>query len=56
MSRSNVSNRAGIVHDADGNRWERASDSATADHLNDVVFNGAHAVAVGWNGTIVVSP
>lgn len=45
-----------IMYSADGDRWEPASEIATFDTLNDVAGGNGRFVAVGWNGTIVVSP
>ena len=44
------------MYSADGDRWEPASESATFDALLDVAWGDGRFVAVGWNGTIVVSP
>ena len=44
------------MYSADGDRWETASESATFDALRDVAWGNGRFVAVGWNGTIVVSP
>ena len=40
----------------DGDRWESASETATFDTLRDIAWGNGRFVAVGWNGTIVVSP
>ena len=45
-----------IMYSADGDRWEPASEIATFDTLRDVAWGNGRFVAVGWNGTIVVSP
>ena len=45
-----------IMYSAAGDRWEPASEIATVDALNDIAWGNGRFVAVGWNGTIVVSP
>ena len=45
-----------IMHSTDGDRWERARETATFDLLHDVAWGNGRFVAVGWNGTIVISP
>ena len=45
-----------IMYSRDGDHWEQASEIATYDLLRDVTWGAGHFVAVGWNGTIVVSP
>ena len=45
-----------IMHSTDGDRWERARETATRDLLRDVAWGNGRFVAVGWNGTIVISP
>ena len=45
-----------IMYSSDGDRWEPASEIATFDALNDIAWGNGRFVAVGWNGTIVVSP
>ena len=45
-----------IMYSSDGDRWEQASEIATYDLLRDVTWGDGRFVAVGWNGTIVVSP
>ena len=44
-----------ILHSSDGERWSRASDSATRETLDDVAWNGERFVAVGFHGAIVHS-
>ena len=44
-----------IVHSRDGDRWQ-ASESPVREQLVAVAANESHIVAVGRNGTIVVSP
>ena len=45
-----------IMYSADGDRWDPASKIATFDKLNDIAWGNRRFVAVGRNGTIVVSP
>ena len=45
-----------IMYSADGDRWDPASEIATFDTLRDIAWGNGRFVAVGWNGTIVVSP
>ena len=45
-----------IMYSDAGDRWEPAAEIATFDALNDVAWGNGRFVAVGWNGTIVVSP
>ncbi len=47
---------ATILHSPDGDRWVTANESATSVDLHGVAGNGTHFVAVGDNGTVVVSP
>ena len=52
-----VSNFDGtIMHSTDGDRGEPAREIATFDLLRDVAWGNGRFVAVGWNGTIVISP
>ena len=44
-----------IVHSADGDRWVKASDSATSGTLSGVAWNGERFAAVGRDGVIVYS-
>ena len=45
-----------IMYSADGNRRERAHGTATRDTLHDIAWGNGRFVAVGRNGTIVISP
>ncbi len=45
-----------IMYSPDGDRWEPALEVATYDTLHDVAWGDGRFVAVGRNGTIVVSP
>ena len=43
------------MYSDDGDRWARATDSATTEALNDVAWNGERFVAVGNHGAVVHS-
>ncbi len=45
-----------IMLSTDGDRWERTTEIATVDTLEDITWGNGRFVAVGRNGTIVVSP
>ena len=45
-----------IMYSADGDRWEPARKLVTFDPLEGVAWGDGRFVAVGGNGTIVVSP
>lgn len=45
-----------IMYSVEGDRWEPAREIATVNRLNAVAAGGGRFVAVGENGTIVVSP
>ena len=45
-----------IMYSGDGDRWRRTNEIATVDTLEDITWGDGRFVAVGRNGTIVISP